>query len=507
MDNGNRGVDGAALALGRRRPGAGDNAGNGSGEAALAGRSVPSLRRPARDRWALLASRYWGELLTVAVALALVFGFVHPIAYSAPTLRAVVETVMALFALAAAALVRDQFLISHRVRKLLQLAALLMLALTEFSANALPPALHVHSGSGFTAAYPLGQLMAAGLLLAAARTSSDKVITGVRRPVLMVVLLTIGAYVFAELVGLLLQTHLLTGSSSQPGLKWALEHPLGLAVAVCTAACYLWAAVEFSRRASDERGLVLSLFAGAALLLGAARLYYLTLPWVGPDQVSIREVLRLLAFGFIFAAALRRDRELRDEATRAATFAERRRVARDLHDGLAQDLAFIASHGAKVVEQLGEEHPLSRAVRHALAVSRDTIVELSEKRSTSPRETLEAIAHELGERFETRIVVDVAPALALTFDTRDQVARITREAIANAARHGGAKHILVSLKPLGLASVLRVVDDGCGIGRPGDQSAEGFGIRSMRERADALGGTFSVRPAGTKGTNLEVIFP
>jgi signal transduction histidine kinase len=455
----------------------------------------------------MMARRSRRELGAVAVALVLVLAVVHPVSYSAPTLRAVMETVMALFAVAAAAMVREQFLITRQLGKLLLLAALVMLAMTEFSANALPPALDVNSRIGFIAAFPLGQLMAAVLLLAAARTPSDRVLMGLRRPVLTVVLLTIGAFGFAELVGLLLRAELLPALSPTAGIHELLQRPLVPAVILTSAGFYGWAAADFGRGALHERSVISARLAQAALLLGAARLYHLTMPWVGPGEITVREILGLLAFGFIFSAVLRGDHELRAGATRAATFAERRRVARDLHDGLAQDLALIAAHGTKVVKELGEEHPLSRAVRHALAVSRDTIIELSETKSTSPRESLEAIAHELGERFGTQIVVDVAPALALTPDTREQVSRIAREAIANAARHGAAKHILVSLKPLGVASVLRIVDDGRGIGAPSVQAPEGFGISSMRERAAALGGTFTVRPAGAKGTNLEVVFP
>jgi signal transduction histidine kinase len=454
----------------------------------------------------MLRHRSRPELLAAGVVLVLVLGFVFPLAYQDPPLRAVVETITTLFVVAAAALVCEQFLSTHQMRKLVLLGALVLLALTEFCANALPPALNVHSTADFTAGFPFGQLLVACAFIAAARTPSDRVLVGARRPVLVVVLIAIGCFALAELTGLLLRPELFAGPSSDNGLHRALQNPLGLALLLSTAGCYFWAAAAFGRRTWLERSRVLSYLAEGAFLLGVARLYSLALPWVGAGEVSMREALRLLAAGFIFSAALRNDHDLRRAAARAATFAERRRVARDLHDGLAQDLAFIAAHGTKVIEQLGEEHPLSRAVRHALAVSRSTITDLSENKSTSPRETLEAIGSELGDRFGAQVVVDVAPALALTPDSRDQVARITREAIANAARHGDASHILVSLQPLGVASVLRIVDDGCGIGDDSERAREGFGIRSMRERAAALGGTFSVRPAGAKGTNLEVIF-
>ena len=86
--------------------------------------------------------------------------------------------------------------------------------------------------------------------------------------------------------------------------------------------------------------------------------------------------------------------------------------------------------------------------------------------------------------------------------------RIAREAIANAARHGGARNVVVSLRNASAGVALRVVDDGCGIaGADGVVAPEGFGLSSMRDRAAALGGHLSVRPARRGGTELEVVLP
>jgi signal transduction histidine kinase len=231
------------------------------------------------------------------------------------------------------------------------------------------------------------------------------------------------------------------------------------------------------------------------------------MPTVPFDAVSPREGIRLFASVVIFAAALRGHRELRAAVARAAAAAERRRVAQDLHDGLAQDLAFIAAQGAKMADEFGDEHPVMQAARHALAVSRDTISELSEFTSSSTREALEAIAHELSGRFRVGVVVDVNPDVVLDAETRDHVSRITREAIANAARHGNAQRVLVSVKRTTEATVLRVVDDGFGITSGPNAPREGFGFRSMRDRAAALNGVLTVRSGLPRGTELEVVFP
>jgi signal transduction histidine kinase len=179
-------------------------------------------------------------------------------------------------------------------------------------------------------------------------------------------------------------------------------------------------------------------------------------------------------------------------------------VAQDLHDGICQDLALIAAYSAQMATDLGEEHPVTVATRRALAVSRETIGELSDPARATTVEALEAVAHELRDRFGIAIAVlgdvdfDAAPVV------REQITRIAREAIANAARHGSAKNVRISLQEMSNGLSLRIDDDGCGIS---PMVPEGFGIGSMRERATAIGGSLTVRSGGEGGTELEVVLP
>jgi signal transduction histidine kinase len=441
------------------------------------------------------------------LVLAFVLAFVHPTRSSAPSLRAALETVMTVAALSGATLIRGQFLHTRRLRQLLILSGLILLALTEFFANALPAGLQLPSGPGFTAAVPLGQMMIAVLFALSARSPSDKVVLRSAQPVLLGIGLAVAAFIVAELGGLLLRGQLMLGPSRNDIIDRVHRHPLGFVVLLLTVGLYIWAAGEFARRGRIEQNGVLPLFGLAALLLGLARLYSLSMPLVSANSVSLREGIRLFASGVIFVAALRGHRELRAAVAHAAAAAERRRVAQDLHDGLAQDLAFIAAQGTKLAAELGQEHPVMQAARHALAVSREAIGELSELTSSSSRETLDAIAHELSERFSVGIVVDVAPDVVLDAETQDQVGRITREAIANAVRHGDAQRVFVCLKRTTDAKVLRVIDDGSGVNGGQTSLREGFGFRSMRDRAATLNGVLTVRTGGSRGTELEVVFP
>ena len=155
-------------------------------------------------------------------------------------------------------------------------------------------------------------------------------------------------------------------------------------------------------------------------------------------------------------------RFLIDRALRAEdpTARERRRIARDLHDGLAQELAFIAMQSRQLARQTGEA-------------------------------TLEQIA----EAAET--------ALA---EAREALLRILSEAVTNAVRHGRADTIKVKLSGEG-GIRLRIEDNGIGF-TPDMRAGEGaFGLVSMRERARASGADLRLRTWPGRGTQVEVVLP
>jgi signal transduction histidine kinase len=225
-------------------------------------------------------------------------------------------------------------------------------------------------------------------------------------------------------------------------------------------------------------------------------------------RIGAAEAVRTLGFALILAAAVIREREVNARLSRATALAERQRVARDLHDGIAQDLAFIAAHGPRFAEELGDDHPVVVAAKRALALSRSTISELSDPDGATAAESLEAVAQELRERFGISIAVNSHLDRDLAPQEREHVTRIAREAIANAARHGRARNVIVSLRQTEHGIALRVIDDGCGIlGVDLVPAAEGFGLRSMRERAAALGGQLNVHQPRRGGTELEVVLP
>jgi signal transduction histidine kinase len=439
--------------------------------------------------------------LVVAGSAALVLPLVlHLAAITAPTLRAAVETMLTLFALGAAWLLRAQFMESRTLSDLLLLSASLALGLLTLCVGALPDALDLSSTGYLAAAELWGQLSVAGIFVAAAVVRCDSMVSRRAHPVRVTTLLGLAAVGTAGFGGLLFTV---LGVDSRT--RAAIPGPNILLVLAATG-LLVYAAGMFARRNIREADGIPALLAVAAVLMAGATLSHLAV--LPANRIGPGEALRVFAFTLILAAAAMLERRVRARLATTAALAERRRVARDLHDGIAQDLAFIAAHGAQIAQHMGVEHPLVVAAQRALAISRSTISDLCDPAGATAAEALDAVAQELRDRFDVAIAVNAQVDDHLASGVREQLSRITREAIANAARHGRARNVLVSLWRAEGGITLRIIDDGCGI-PVGDHGAarEGFGLRSIRERASALGGSLNVRPAPEGGTELEVIVP
>ena len=100
-----------------------------------------------------------------------------------------------------------------------------------------------------------------------------------------------------------------------------------------------------------------------------------------------------------------------------------------------------------------------------------------------------------------RVDTEVAP------EVRAELFRIVAEAVRNAAHHGGARHVQVELA--GAPLRVRIIDDGCGF-REGSSSGfgvAGYGLIAMRERAEQVGGQFSLESVRGAGTLVQVVLP
>ena len=149
---------------------------------------------------------------------------------------------------------------------------------------------------------------------------------------------------------------------------------------------------------------------------------------------------------------------------------------------------------------------LASASERALDESRRAISSLTRQRlAESFDSALIQTVEEIGQRHGTQVVVNADPAPGIPPDRQEQLLRIVREAVTNAARHGAADHVRVEFSN-GQGLYLRVEDDGVGFD-PSIAKASGFGLVTMRERAARLGGQLFVRSSLEGGTEIEVIVP
>jgi len=145
---------------------------------------------------------------------------------------------------------------------------------------------------------------------------------------------------------------------------------------------------------------------------------------------------------------------------------------------------------------------VERGAARALAESRRAIAALSEPIDRPLDAVLAEAAQDVAAREGTQVALSLAPDVTVGPAHAEALVRIASEAITNAARHGGAQLVRVQLEANG-GVALRVADAGRGFD-PSRPRPGGFGLVSMRERAEALGGRLHVSSTPGHGTVVEV---
>ncbi len=179
-------------------------------------------------------------------------------------------------------------------------------------------------------------------------------------------------------------------------------------------------------------------------------------------------------------------------------------MARDLHDGLAQELAFIHRNALR----LNSEEMIAGRIRasadRALVEARHAIHALSQPWDEPLDVLLAEAVNDVAYRQGRSVDMALDPEVRLPPVIQGALVRIACEAVANACVHGDAAQIRVELRG-GTQLLLRVSDDGQGFdpARAG-QGRRGFGLISMQERARSIGGRLQIRSAAARGTQVEV---
>ncbi len=207
---------------------------------------------------------------------------------------------------------------------------------------------------------------------------------------------------------------------------------------------------------------------------------------------------------------------LYERARQLAALEERQKLARELHDSVSQALYGIAL-GARTARALLERDPtrLSDPLDYVLALAEAGLAEMRalifELRPESLRTeglvaALTKQADSLRARHRLDVRVQFGPEPAASLEVKEALYRIGQEALHNIAKHARAARVdlVLSVDPAGLR--LEVRDDGIGFD-PGAVFPGHLGLKSMRERAERLGGRWAVESAPRQGTRLQVEIP
>lgn len=280
----------------------------------------------------------------------------------------------------------------------------------------------------------------------------------------------------------------------------------------------LWAAVRFGPGGLSASMLAVALISICSGMPGRGPFGSLS---VADHALSLRILLMVFAFPLLLMSALLAERSTKEQALREtqiklvdAQELERHRIARELHDGIVQQLTLVGLS----VDQLRPGFTASD--RLSLDKLYDQISDVSNATRDLSHElhpfTLEYLGL-VGALKKLCRDIGSKSTLAISFSEKDVPShlpsdvshclfRVAQEALQNIVKHGRARAASMELAVRGGHVLLRIVDDGVGI-TPEQHHSGGMGLVSMRERACVVGGTCKVMPGPLKGTIVEVSVP
>jgi two-component system, NarL family, nitrate/nitrite sensor histidine kinase NarX len=233
-----------------------------------------------------------------------------------------------------------------------------------------------------------------------------------------------------------------------------------------------------------------------------------------PEDVSLLFVSIIEHLGMAMENA-----RLTRENLRITLMNERQMLANEIHDSLAQTLAYMKMRLAMLREVIHGDKPeltekyltdVDGALESAYSGLRELISQFRHR--MDPRGIVPAL-HELLEgvtkKIEAKVKLDnQTKELNLTPDQEVQVYRIAQEALANICKHSYARQVQIVLEDTGTHYRVSVIDDGIGLYAAGHTGpGMHFGMNIMRERAERIKGMVEIRSRVGGGTRVTLVFP
>lgn len=208
--------------------------------------------------------------------------------------------------------------------------------------------------------------------------------------------------------------------------------------------------------------------------------------------------------------------ELAEQAKSAATIEERQRLARDLHDAVSQQLFalnMLASAAKRSVEKNQEVakrqiEEIAEIALKALGEMRALLLHLRPVHLSNDtlQEGMEKLIDELAQKTNIAFETEIEAINGLSKGVEDHLFRLLQESLSNALRHSGASIIKLQLTQTSGSVVLKVHDNGKGFDVTEEKKAS-YGLKTMKERCEELGGKLSITSRADEGTFVDVRIP
>ena len=251
--------------------------------------------------------------------------------------------------------------------------------------------------------------------------------------------------------------------------------------------------------------------ASVPLYAGDRPLGVMNLAMSGWRKLTGQELDLLTTIADQLAVAIERAR-LSEQSIRRARTDERTRIARDVHDTLAQGFTAVALHIEAGLSQLAPDDEARVPLRRALDVARQGIDEarrsIRELRPTPMEnrplsESIGALSRQFTADTGIRVRLEISDVGALPPDVETELYRIAGEALTNIGRHAAAREAAIRLEGSRTRVRLIISDSGAGF-QPRTARRRGFGLAGMEERARQIGGRARIRSAPGRGTTVTV---
>ncbi len=278
-------------------------------------------------------------------------------------------------------------------------------------------------------------------------------------------------------------------------------------------------------------GVILTLLClwGQFFVLGGFNQFFIILLAISCSDIVLAVFISMIArqshqrYELVLALEAAR-RDVANAEREAGIMAERQRLAREIHDTLAQGFTSIAMHLEAADELVSvEQATLRQLLQQARRTARENLVEARRLmwalqpevfEQTSLPDVLHDVAGHWSEESGVQTTVTVTgTARALLPELEVIFLRVTQEGLANVRKHARAVSVMITLSYMDDIAMLDVQDDGVGfelrdvLTTPSQHSSGSFGLKAMRERVEQWHGTFVVESVRGEGTTLTVGLP